>query len=98
MVRLLIELGAEIDSRDNKGRTPLSWAATWGEEELVSWLIKQDDVDVESKDNEGLTPLDHARNTAWGVSESVVKLLENEIKRRKDQPKDRTGTTVIMED
>ena len=81
---LLIELGAEIDSRDNKGRTPLSLAAGCMRQEMVSLLIKQDNVDVESKDDEGLTPIDHARKRG-SEGKSVVKLLENEISRRKNQ-------------
>ena len=86
VVRKLIELGAKIDLRDNEGRTPLSWAARCGSEEMVGLLIEQDYIDIESKDNEGLTPLDHARELGWAPS--VVELLENEIKRRKDQLKD----------
>ena len=84
--RLLIELGAEIDSRNNEGRTPLAWAAYGGRESVVRLLIKRD-VDVESKDNEGFTPMDHARRRLSG-GKSVVKLLEHEILRRKNQLKD----------
>ena len=56
VVRLLIELGAKIDSRDNKGRTPLSLAAEGGQEVVVRLLIELG-AEIDSRDNEGRTPL-----------------------------------------
>ena len=87
VARLLIELGAKINLRDNEGRTPLSWAARCGREELVSWLIKQDNVDVESKDYSGRTAFNYAvKRVSEGCgAKSMVKLLRREMLRRKNQ-------------
>lgn len=52
----LISLDAPTDSRDSKGRTPLSYAASYGNNALASALLEHG-VDVDSKDNQGRTPL-----------------------------------------
>lgn len=38
-VRALIDLGAHVNARDTSGRTPLMWAASYGQEEIVSYLL-----------------------------------------------------------
>ena len=35
VVNLLLEKGAELDSKDNHGLTPLFYAALWGREAVV---------------------------------------------------------------
>ena len=46
----------DINSKDRRGRTPLSWAAQSGKEVIVQLLIKQG-AEVDSKDILGRTPL-----------------------------------------
>lgn len=65
MVKLFIERGADIDARDNDGRTPLSLAKT---EETAKVLIDAG-ADINSKDNRGRSPL------CWARDLSVVRLL-----------------------
>jgi ankyrin repeat protein len=67
-----IEKGYELDQRDFRGRTPLSWATGNGHEEIVKQLLDTGKVDVDSKDNDGRTPLSRA---AQEVNEAVVKHL-----------------------
>ncbi|KAF2685037.1 hypothetical protein K458DRAFT_430639 [Lentithecium fluviatile CBS 122367] len=58
IVKLLLQIGkVDVDSRDNSGRTPLSWAAEKGNETMVKLLLESGKVDVDSKDNSGQTPL-----------------------------------------
>lgn len=52
--------GADVESRDNQGRTPLHYAAANGCFTLVRYLIMCEDANVEAKDNDGLTPGQHA--------------------------------------
>jgi ankyrin repeat protein len=67
----LLEKGAEIESRDNDGQTPLSSAAFLGHEATVQLLLKKG-ADIESKDKYGQTPLSRA---AMRGHEAVVQLL-----------------------
>jgi ankyrin repeat protein len=55
---LLVERDYVVaDSKDELGRTPLSWAAGEGHEAIVKLLVERDDVDVNSRDNVGRTPV-----------------------------------------
>src|SRR5438045_2939678 len=73
MVELLVEKGAELDSKDIEyGLTPLSWAAAKGQEALVKLLVEKG-AKLESKDTRyGRTPLSLAAEMGY---EAVVKLL-----------------------
>ncbi|RYP71044.1 hypothetical protein DL769_004757 [Monosporascus sp. CRB-8-3] len=71
VVRLLLEKGAELESRDKNGWTPLSWAAENGHETVIRLLLEKG-AGLESKDSKGLTPL------LWAAKkghEAVVRLL-----------------------
>ncbi|KAL3441722.1 hypothetical protein BJX65DRAFT_299543 [Aspergillus insuetus] len=83
IARVLLEQGADVECKDTThGRTPLSWAAEEGHEEVVKLLIQTDMVDVDSKDTEyaevnsedhqGRTPLSYA---AEKNRQKIVKLL-----------------------
>jgi hypothetical protein len=49
-----VEKGADEESEDAKGRTPLSWAAARGREAVVQLLLGND-ANVESGDGEPLS-------------------------------------------
>ncbi|KAL2004632.1 hypothetical protein VTN00DRAFT_3368, partial [Thermoascus crustaceus] len=63
--------GVDPNSKDNTGRTPLSWAASHGQGAVVQLLLEKG-VDPDSKDEDGRTPLSWA---AYYGHEAVVKLL-----------------------
>ncbi|KAE8164833.1 ankyrin repeat-containing domain protein [Aspergillus tamarii] len=66
--RMLLERGANPNSRDRHGRTPLSWAVNieWDDchdgigSTMVPLLLETDGVDVNSQDKMGRTPLFYA--------------------------------------
>ncbi|KAL2839502.1 ankyrin repeat-containing domain protein [Aspergillus pseudoustus] len=59
MIRILRARGADPNSRDDKGRTPLSHAAQADAQEAIEALISGG-ADVNAADDEGKTPLWHA--------------------------------------
>jgi ankyrin repeat protein len=73
VVKLLLATGnVAVESKNEYGQTPLSWAARLGQEAVVKRLLATGNVDVESKDIFRRTPLSWA---AEGGNEVVVKLL-----------------------
>ena len=61
-MQLLLDKGADTESRAENGRTPLSWAAAKARKELVRLLLEKG-ADIESRDRDGRTPL------SWAVAE-----------------------------
>ena len=56
----LLQVNHGADSKDSKGRTPLSYAAQYGHSEVTKFLLARDDVDVSSKDKDDQSPLSYA--------------------------------------
>jgi hypothetical protein len=72
VVKLLLEKGAELESKENRyGQTPLSWAARNGRETVVKLLLEKS-AKLESKSKNSRTPLSWA---AGNGHEAIVKLL-----------------------
>ncbi|PQE07340.1 hypothetical protein CJF32_00005221 [Rutstroemia sp. NJR-2017a WRK4] len=90
IVKLLLERGAELEIKDNKDRTPLSWTAKNGHEAVVKLLLERG-AELETKDNKGRTPL---LWTAKNGHEAVVKLL---LERGAElETKDNKGRTPLL--
>ena len=70
-VKLLIELGSQVDERNTKGWTPLDCAAANGAYDVCRELIDHD-APIDAMDRSGTTPLQLA---CRGGFEDVVKLL-----------------------
>jgi ankyrin repeat protein len=72
VVELLLENGANVESKDSLyGQTPLLCAANKGHEAVVKQLLEKG-ANLESKDDGRQTALSSA---AWNGHEAVVKLL-----------------------
>ncbi|GAW27348.1 putative NACHT and Ankyrin domain protein [Rosellinia necatrix] len=59
IVQLLLGQGAQIDSRDARGMTPLHYAAAVGEMRTTKLLLQRG-AQVDSQDLRGMSPLHHA--------------------------------------
>ena len=68
----------EVSTKDDVGRTPLSYAAEHGNEAVVKILVVRDDIKVDNKDDRGGSPLSYATEDgneashALNTSEAVV--------------------------
>ncbi|KAF3312506.1 hypothetical protein TWF173_007116 [Orbilia oligospora] len=71
VVRLLINVGAEIETKDSEGLTPLSWAVKKGHQAVLQLLINAG-AETETKNIYGQTPLSWAAEKGH---EAVVRLL-----------------------
>ncbi|KAL9568941.1 hypothetical protein ACKAV7_006927 [Fusarium commune] len=77
------------DSKDNWARTPLSYAAENGHEDIIQLLLNKG-AEFESKDNNGRTPLSYAAQEGHGAT--VERLLDNGAK---IDSKDTYGSTPL---
>jgi len=68
----------DVYSGDNKGHTPLLWAALRGHKVAVRLLLDTCKVDADSRDNEGQTPLSRAVSCGH---KAIVRLLEYHLDR-----------------
>jgi len=60
VVATLIGMEGDINSRDDRGSTPLVWAARNGHEEVVEMFLRRQEVQPDQSDLSGLTPLLYA--------------------------------------
>ena len=70
-LKTLKEEGGDVDGSDDRGFTPIAWAARNGHEEVVKFLIECE-CKLESGCFGGLKPLHHATNKNL---ERIVKML-----------------------
>jgi ankyrin repeat protein len=64
-----------VEAMEDNGRTPLSWAASQGAEQIVRLLLERQDVDPDSRDKYNRTPLSYAAGS--GCVEIVQLLLQH---------------------
>ncbi|RLN31523.1 hypothetical protein BBJ28_00014585 [Nothophytophthora sp. Chile5] len=68
---MLINYGADVNAKNNEGRTPLMVVAYMGREEIVKLLLANS-VNVELKDNLGRTAFAIARSNRKNVVAELI--------------------------
>jgi len=92
VARLLLERSdVNPDRADKTGRTPLSWAASYGREEVVEMLLERSDVNPGAPDRSGQTPF------LWAVTCGNIEVAETLLERDDVRPDaaDNTGRTPL---
>jgi len=86
------------ENPDNRGRTPLSYAAHGGNKAVVKLLLGREEVNPDYPDNDGRTPLSYAaEGVFWrgiGVYAQVVKMLLERADVISEKPDNRGRTPL----
>ena len=90
IIKYMIELGANVNAKDEYGRTVLMHAATHNNPTIIRMLIEHG-IGVNTKDKDGWTALMHA--TMWNGSELIQALIECGAD---VNAKDKDGWTALM--
>ncbi|MDA7653433.1 ankyrin repeat domain-containing protein [bacterium] len=72
IVELLIAVGADVNVKNQRGRTPLYDAAIWDRKDIAKLLFDAG-ADVNAKDNDGKTPLDAAKEENKNEIEDLLR-------------------------
>jgi len=91
VISTLLACGVGADTKNAKGRTPLSLAARYGRAGVVRLLLREPAIDVNSVDKTNSTPLLLA---ATRGHEEVVRLLLNDKRVEVDTQDKRNGTPL----
>ncbi|XP_013869093.1 protein phosphatase 1 regulatory subunit 12A isoform X2 [Austrofundulus limnaeus] len=89
VLKVLLQTGVNVDSRDIDGWTPLHAAAHWGQEEVCA-LLADHMCDMAAVNNVGQTPLDVA-------DENLVDILEELQKKQNALRSEKKKQTPVIE-
>lgn len=77
-VKQLVEIGVDVNKKDERGITPLMYAILFKQTEIVSYLIRNG-ADYRAEDSRGNTIEDYAKKSK---SEEIIKLVNDARRRR----------------
>ncbi|XP_068595115.1 protein phosphatase 1 regulatory subunit 12A [Brachionichthys hirsutus] len=96
VLKVLLQCGVDVDSRDTDGWTPLHAAAHWGQEEVCS-LLADGMCDMGAVNTVGQTPLDVAdENLADALEELQKKQNALRSEKEKETPVIETSPQISM--
>ena len=91
IIKVLLDNGADINVKNNEGKTVLHLASSSGRHEVVKVLLDNKGADIDAKDNQGRTALMVA--SVWNDFEIVTSLVD---KGAEINAKDKDGKTALM--
>ena len=77
-VQQLVEIGVDVNKKDERGKTPLMYAILYKQTEIVSYLIRNG-ADYRAEDPNGISIQEYAEQSK---SEEIIKLVNDARKRR----------------
>ncbi|RAK19581.1 ankyrin repeat protein [Flavobacterium aquaticum] len=77
-VQELVELGVDVNKKDERGKTPLMYAIMYKQSEITLYLIRKG-ADYRALDDNGVSILEYAEKSK---SEEIIKLVKDARKRR----------------
>lgn len=77
-VQQLVEIGVDVNKKDERGITPLMYAILFKQPQIVDYLIRNG-ADYRAEDSKGNTISDYAEKSK---SEEIIKLVSDARKRR----------------
>ncbi|HKY69949.1 MAG TPA: ankyrin repeat domain-containing protein, partial [Gammaproteobacteria bacterium] len=75
LIPALVARGADVNAKDDCGKTPLHRAASYGQSDAIRVLVNECHADVNAKNNCGHTPLHWA---VWDGQIDAIRVLVNE--------------------
>ena len=77
-VQQLVEIGVDVNKKDERGKTPLMYAILFNQPQIVSFLIRNG-ADYRAEDPNGISIQEYAEQSK---SEEIIKLVNDARKRR----------------
>lgn len=77
-VQQLVEIGVDVNKKDERGKTPLMYAILYKQTEIVAYLIRKG-ADYRASDPNGIYIYQYAEQSK---SEEIIKLVNDARKRR----------------
>ncbi len=77
-VQQLVEIGVDVNKKDERGTTPLMYAILFNQPQIAAYLIRNG-ADYRAEDSRGNTIEDYAKKSN---SEEIIKLVNDARKRR----------------
>ena len=77
-VQQLVEIGVDVNKKDERGKTPLMYAILFKQPQIVAYLINKG-ADFRATDSNGNSISDYAEKSK---SEEIIKLVNDARKRR----------------
>lgn len=71
-VKLALQSGADVNTKDSEDITPILWAAAKGHTEVVKLLLSTQGIEINTSDKDGMTPLYGAARAGYP---NIVRLL-----------------------